>query len=246
MRLEGQVAAVTGAGQGIGRSIARRLAQEGAAVVVSDISTEAAQQVARDIADSGGRATPLKVDVTIPHEAQRLTTRAIDSYGALDILVNNAGVYPSAPILEITEEEWDFVIAVNLKGVFLCSQPAISHMITQRKGAIVNISSGDAKMRTTGNAHYAAAKAGVISLTRTLACETAPYGIRVNAVAPGWIGTDTLLNASSRWRQAMEHIPVGRLGTPEEVAEAVLFLASDVSSYITGEVLDVNGGLLMD
>lgn len=246
MRLEGQVAAVTGAGQGIGRSIARTLAKEGAAVVVSDISAKAAYQVARDITDSGGTATSLKVDVTIPHEARSLTTRAVESFGALDILVNNAGVYPSAPILDITEEQWDFVLAVNLKGAFLCSQPAVSHMITRRKGAIVNISSGDAKMRTTGNAHYAAAKAGVISLTRTLACETAPYGIRVNAVAPGWIGTDTLLNASNRWKDAMEKIPVGRLGTPEDVAQAVLFLVSDVSSYITGEVLDVNGGLLMD
>ena len=148
--------------------------------------------------------------------------------------------------MDITESEWDQVLAVNLKGTFLCSQAAAKQMLTQAQGAIVNITSVDAKTRTTGNAHYAAAKAGVISFTRSLANEMAPHGIRVNAVAPGWIATETLMARSDRWRQAVKEIPVGRLGVPNDVAEAVLFLVSDVAGYITGEILDVNGGMVMD
>jgi len=246
MRLKGKVAAVTGAGRGIGRAIALTLAREGAAVVVSDVDLETARQTAEEIRAGGGQAIAVKVDVTSRQDAAALTDKAIQSFGKLDILVNNAGMYPSAPIVEITEEEWDLVMAVNLKGVFLCSQAAVKQMMAQRQGVIVNIASVDGKTRTTGNAHYAAAKAGVISLTRTLACEMAPYGIRVNAVAPGWIGTETLLKKSDRWQQAMKEIPVGRLGRPEDVAEAVLFLVSDAAGYITGEVLDVNGGIVMD
>jgi 3-oxoacyl-[acyl-carrier protein] reductase len=246
MRLQGKIAAVTGAGQGIGRAIALTLAREGAAVVVSDLDPKTAQQTAQEIEARGGQAVALKVDVTRRQDAVALTEMAVQSFDRLDILVNNAGIYPSAPIIEIEEEEWDLVFAVTLKGVFLCSQAAVKQMITQRQGVIVNIASVDAKTRTTGNAHYAAAKAGVISFTRTLACEMAPYGIRVNAVAPGWIGTETLLKKSDRWQQALKEIPVGRLGQPEDVAEAVLFLVSDVAGYITGEILDVNGGMVMD
>ncbi len=246
MRLKGKAAAVTGAGLGIGRAISLTLAREGADVVVSDINLEVARKTVQEIEARGGRAVALKVDVTNLQEAEALTERAVQSFGKLDILVNNAGIYPSAPITEITEEEWDLVMAVNLKGGFLCSQAAARRMIAQRQGVIVNVASMDAKTRTTGNAHYAASKAGVISFTRTLACEMASYGIRVNAVSPGWIGTETLRKKADRWRQAVEEIPVGRLGTPEDVAEAVLFLVSDVAGYITGEILDVNGGIFMD
>jgi len=246
MRLKGKAAAVTGAGQGIGRSISLTLAREGADVVVSDINLEVARKTVQEIEARGGQAVALKVDVTNLQDAEALTERAVQSFGKLDILVNNAGIYPSAPITEIREEEWDLVMAVNLKGVFLCSQAAARRMIVQRQGVIVNVASVDAKTRTTGNAHYAASKAGVISFTRTLACEMASYGIRVNAVSPGWIGTETLRKKADRWRQAVEEIPVGRLGTPEDVAEAVLFLVSDVAGYITGEILDVNGGIFMD
>ncbi len=246
MRLKGKAAAVTGAGQGIGRAISLILAREGADVVVSDINLEVARQTAQEIETRGGRAVALKVDVTNLQDAEALTERAVQSFGKLDILVNNAGIYPSAPIIEIREEEWDLVMDINLKGVFLCSQAAVRRMIVQRQGVIVNVASVDAKTRTTGNAHYAASKAGVISFTRTLACEMATYGIRVNAVSPGWIGTETLRKKSDRWRHAVEEIPVGRLGTPEDVAEAVLFLVSDVAGYITGEILDVNGGIFMD
>ncbi len=246
MRLKEKAAAVTGAGQGIGRAISLTLAREGADVVVSDINLEVARKTVQEIEARGGQAVALKVDVTNLQDAEALTERAVQSFGKLDILVNNAGIYPSAPIIEIREEEWDLVMDINLKGVFLCSQAAVRRMIVQRQGVIVNVASVDAKTRTTGNAHYAASKAGVISFTRTLACEMASYGIRVNAVSPGWIGTETLRKKADRWRQAVEEIPVGRLGTPEDVAEAVLFLVSDVAGYITGEILDVNGGIFMD
>ncbi len=246
MQLNGKVVVVTGAGQGIGRAIALRLAREGARVVVGDLHAATAQQTVQKIVVEGGQAVDLVADVTNRSDAIALTQKAIQTFRGLDILVNNAGFYPNAPIIEIDEAEWDHVLAVNLKGTFLCSQAAAKQMMTQRSGVIINIASVDAKTRTTGNAHYAAAKAGVISFTRTLACEMAPYNIRVNAVSPGWIVTDTLKAKSERWRQALEEIPVGRLGTPEDVAEAVLFLVSDAASYITGEILDVNGGIVMD
>lgn len=244
--LSGKVAVITGAGQGIGGAIALKFAQEQAAIVVADIDLEKAGQTAREIVEQGGKAAAFLADVTDSRDAGHLMEEAVERFGRLDILVNNAGVYPTAPVIDIEEAEWDRVIDINLKGTFLCSQAAIKHMLVQRSGVIVNIASVDAKTRTTGNAHYAAAKAGVISFTRTLACEMASYGIRVNAVAPGWIATETLKAKSERWRQAVEEIPLGRLGTPEDVAEAVLFLVSDSATYITGEILDVNGGIVMD
>ena len=246
MRLRDKVAAVTGGGQGIGRAIALALGREGAVVVVADLDLEAAGQVVREIEAGAGRALAVRADVTRPADAEAIVQAAVETFGRLDILVNNAGTYPSADIVDMDEAQWDLVLAVNLKGTFLCSQAAVRRMIAQGRGTIVNVASVDAKTRTTGNAHYAAAKAGVISFTRTLACEMAPHGIRVNAVAPGWIATKTLKAKSDRWKRAIEEIPVGRLGTPEDVAEAVLFLVSDVAGYITGEVLDVNGGMVMD
>jgi len=246
MRLQGRAAAVTGAGRGIGRAIAMTLAREGAAVIVADIDDKAAQDTAAEIQTRGGQAMLLHVDATRKADAQMMVETAVRHYGKLDILVNNAGVYPSAPVTEITEEQWDWVLAVNLKSAFLCSQAAVKQMMAQHHGVIINLASVDAKTRTTGNAHYSAAKAGVISLTRTLAGEMAPHGIRVNAVAPGWIATETLISISERWKNAVAEIPVGRLGRPEDVAEAVLYLVSDAASYVTGEVLDVNGGMVMD
>jgi len=246
MQLIGNVAVITGAGQGIGQAIALRLAREGAKVVVGDVNATTARQTVQKIEAGGGQAVDLVADVTNRADAQALTQKAIEAFGGVDILVNNAGFYPSALVIEIDEAEWDLVMAVNLKGTFLCSQAAAKPMMAHRSGVIINIASVDGKMRTTGNAHYAAAKAGVISFTRTLACELAPYNVRVNAVCPGWIATETMKAKSDRWRQAIEEIPVGRLGIPDDVAEAVLFLASDAASYITGETLDVNGGIVMD
>jgi 3-oxoacyl-[acyl-carrier protein] reductase len=246
MQLKDKVAIVTGSGQGIGRAIAVRLARAGAMVVAADLNADTARQTVQEIEAGGGRAIDLVADVTRHVNAIELVEKAVKTFGSLDILINNAGFYPSAFIVDIEEAEWDFVLAVNLKSTFLCSQAAAKQMIKQQRGVIINIASVDAKMRTTGNAHYAAAKAGVISFTRTLACEMASHNIRVNAVCPGWIATETLKAKSERWRRAIEEIPVGRLGTSEDVAEAILFLVSDVAGYITGEVLDVNGGMVMD
>lgn len=246
MRLKGKVAIITGAGQGIGRVIAMRLAAEGACVVIGDINPFTAQQTAKEIEAKGNIAISTKLDVTDRSDAEEMTRYAIEKFGKIDILVNNAGIYPNAPIVEMSEEEWDLVIDINLKGTFLCSQAVARQMIKQGEGVIINIASVDGKTRTLRNAHYAAAKAGVMSFTRTLAGEMADYHIRVNAVSPGWIATDPSKANSARWQEAVKEIPVGRLGTPDDVAEAVLFLVSDAASYITGEILDVNGGMVMD
>lgn len=246
MQLKNKVAIITGAGQGIGRAIALHFAHAGAKIVVGDLNIETANQTVREIESNSGQAIALQVNVTRQTDVFELIAKASQVFGRLDILVNNVGVCPNTSIVDIPEAEWDMVLAVNLKGTFLCSQAAARQMIKQKNGVIINITSVDAKTRTTANAHYAAAKAGVISFTRTLACETAPYGIRVNAVAPGWIASNPAKAMTDRWRRAVEEIPVHRLGTPDDVAEAVLFLASDAAGYITGEVLDVNGGIVMD
>ena len=214
--------------------------------MVSDLDPTSAERTAQEILKMEAPAISLAVDVTNHQDAQALTATAVREFGKLDILVNNAGIYPIASIVEITEAMWDLVMGVNLKGTFLCSQAAVRQMIDQQTGVIINIASVDAKTRSTGNAHYAASKAGVISLTRTLACEMAPHGIRVNAVSPGWIETKALLQNPARCQEAVQDIPVGRLGRPEDVAAAVLYLVSDAASYINGEVLDVNGGMVMD
>ncbi|MBN1315412.1 MAG: 3-oxoacyl-ACP reductase FabG [Anaerolineales bacterium] len=246
MQLKDRVAAVTGSGRGIGRVIAIELARAGAKLVVSDMDGATAEQTAKEIAGMGFPAVHVHVDVTKPADAKALTDKAVEAFGRLDILVNNAGIYPSSSILDLTEQMWDLVVAVNLKGTFLCSQAAVRQMIEQGAGVVINIATVDAKMRTTGNAHYAAAKAGVISFTRTLACEMAPHNVRVNAVAPGWVETEALLNNPERYHAALKLIPLNRLGKPEDVASAVLYLVSDAASYITGEILDVNGGMFMD
>jgi 3-oxoacyl-[acyl-carrier protein] reductase len=256
--LKGKVAVITGGGRGIGEATCFAFAKEGAHVVVSDIDFESAQKVSERICDMGQKAIPVKTDVALQEEAVKLVGLAVKEFGGIDVLVNNAGISPRnadggggpAMTWEIGLEEWDRVMAVNLKSVLFCSQEAVKYMLPRKKGVIVNMASiaGKAPFEpmATG-AHYDASKAAIINLTQRLASEVAEHGIRVNAVAPGRIASPMAKSASPKWNQAMlDRTPMGRFGTPEEIANAVVFLASDGASYITGETVNVNGGWFMD
>ncbi len=244
----GKVAMVTGAGQGMGRAVAARLAAAGARVVVNDISAESAERTAKALSDAGHDATAVAGDVSRPDAVREMFRTAVDHYGALHVLVNNAGIlYPTA-VEDMDADEWDLVIAVNLRGTFLCSQAAIGPMREAGWGRIVNFSSTAGKnVSTVGGAHYTAAKAGVLGFTRHLAKEVAAYGITVNAVCPGLIDTEMVRTVidPERADAYARGFPIERLGEPGEVAELVAFLASDRASYITGASLDINGGDLM-
>jgi len=244
-RLKGKIALVTGSTKGIGKAIAFELAKEGANLVINSRNQSEAEQVGHQIHDEMGVKTlALRTDVSNIEEVKTLMKKTVDYFGRIDILINNAGVFEICPFLQISEDTWDKIIDINLKGTFLCSKLALPIMVKQKSGVIVNMSSMAAK---TGGilpvAHYAASKAGIIALTKALAREFAPYGIRVNAVAPGVIKTKM---AESQAEEKRKIIPLGNLGEPEDVAKTVSFLASDDASYITGEVIDVNGGLVMD
>jgi NAD(P)-dependent dehydrogenase (short-subunit alcohol dehydrogenase family) len=247
MRLEGQVAIVTGAGQGIGRAIAKTLAGEGAAVVVNDIDLEKASKVAEEIKSQGGRALSIKADVSNKEEVNSLVEQTLDSFKRIDILVNNAGTAKLTPTVELTEAEWDSTVDVDLKGQFLCSQAVAKHMIKQKRGKIVNIASLAAHIGTPGLAAYSASKGGVVQLTKVLAVEWGKHNITVNAVSPGLTMTE-LVEAVFKERpdvfEGVERIPLKRLAMPEDIANAVLFLASPESDYISGQVIAVDGGAL--
>jgi 3-oxoacyl-[acyl-carrier protein] reductase len=253
-KLSGEVVLVTGAGQGIGESVALKLAKEGAIVVVNDLELCRARKVSQKIRALGGESTAIRADVSNRKQIKDLVRKIVGQYKRIDILVNNAGISPKKeggkpPFYNMSEAEWNRVMDVNLKSVFLCSQLVAKFMIERKTGQIVNISSIAGKTGNSGpsGAHYCASKAGVISLTKSMAHELCQYGIRVNSVAPGAIDTPLHQATSPRLRKRIvEQIPLGRFGLPEEVAEAVLFLVSPQASYITGEVLDVNGGLFMD
>lgn len=245
LTLKGKVGIVTGAASGIGEAIANKIAQEGCILIANDVDGPSLNKVVEEIQSLGFKAIGFEANIAKKSEVELLVQTVIQKFGKIDLLVNNAGIYPASPVLELSEEEWDRVININLKGVFNCSQAVIGHMAKQRSGAIVNIGSLDGKNPSGGNAHYSAAKAGVMNLTKTFAVEFAKYGIRVNCVAPGWVATPKVL-ANERWKTAIKGIPLGRLAKTEEIAEGVLFLLSSSSSYITGEILDVNGGLMMD
>jgi len=257
MELKGEVAIVTGGGFGIGEAVCYRLSQEGAIVAVSDINFENARRVANAIIAQGGQALPVKTDVCKSDEVKEMVRQVIDKYGRIDILVNNVGVSPKGPKGEglrtwlISDEEWDFTIRVNLTSAFYCTREVIPHMIKQGGGRIVLMSSSVGKQGAGGGtsiAPYGAAKAGVINLTFTLAKELVSYNIRVNSVSPGLVeGTMMRASASPESNErALQKIPMKRFGKPSELAEAVYFLVSPRSSYITGEVLDCNGGMVMD
>lgn len=246
LRLHDRVAIITGGAQGIGRAIGLRLAQNGAHIVIADINHKQAEETAQEISLLGRKSLAVTVDVSNFSEAANLGKTALEAFGRIDILVNNAGIARDDLFLKMKEEEWDAVIAVNLKSVFNCSKAVIRHMAKQRMGKIISVASVVGQMGNVCQANYGASKAGIIGFTKTLAREFAHRGITVNAVAPGFIETDMTRALDEKVREEfISNIPLGRVGTPEDIAEAVLFLATDASNYITGQVINVNGGLYM-
>jgi len=246
MRLQGRVAAITGGALGIGRATALLFAAEGAAVVLGDVQVEAAEAVAKEIAQAGGRALAVGVDVGDAGQVQAFVDRAVAELGRLDVMFANAGIAHSAPFLEHAEAQWHRVLRVNLTGVFLCCQAAARQMVKQGGGGRIITTASINGFRGVENlVGYNAAKAGVIEMTRTMAVELAQHRIAVNAIAPAQIDTRlTRTLPESARRRRVERIPMGRFGEPEEVARVALFLASDDASYVTGHTLAVDGGYL--
>ncbi|OGD16605.1 short-chain dehydrogenase [Candidatus Atribacteria bacterium RBG_19FT_COMBO_35_14] len=248
MNLVDKVAIVTGAGRGIGKAIAIALAREGANVIVNDIDIQTAEEVVKEIKSLGWKALAIRVDVSDSKEVNQMVQLALKKFKRVDILVNNAAIIKRGSIEDLTEEDWDKVIDVNLKGAFNCMKAVVGIMKKQRYGKIVNISSIAGKIGDLASAPcYGASKAGMICLAKSLARELAAYNINVNVVAPHAIKTDMSKEWSEEKRKnIVANIPLGRMGEPEDIAEAVAFLVSDKAKFITGEVLDVNGGYLMD
>jgi 3-oxoacyl-[acyl-carrier protein] reductase len=246
MDLNGKVAVVTGASRGIGRAIALDLAGRKARVVVSARSMDALKGVVEAIEAEGGEALAVAADVAAPGDADKLVSAAVDKFGRLDILVNNAGITRDGLLLRMKDEDWDVVLDTNLKGAFNCIRAAAKTMSKQRSGRIINISSVVGQMGNPGQANYCASKAGLLGLTKSVARELARRDVTVNAVTPGFIATDMTESLGEKAREALiGQIPLGRLGTPADIASAVAFLASDGAGYLTGQVLGVNGGMYM-
>ena len=246
MSLAGKVAVVTGAGRGIGKAISLNLASAGADIGVNDVNTEAIARAVADIEAMGRKAVPLAADVSDPDAVDQMMQRALDAFGKIDILVNNAGIIRDNFLARLEKEDWDAVLDVNLTGTFLCTKSAARHMMKQRYGRIINISSVVGFMGNIGQPNYAASKAGIAGFTKAVARELAPRGITVNAVAPGFVDTEMTRAIPEKVRESVgKLIPMGRFGEPEDVAHCVGFLTSDEASYITGQVIHVNGGMLM-
>jgi len=246
MTLSGRVALVTGASQGIGRACALRLAKSGAAVAAAARNREKLDEVVSEITAAGGQAAAFALDVADEEQIKAVFKGVIAQFGKIDILVNNAGITRDQLVMRMKRADWDAVIQTNLTSAYLCTQQVTSSMLKQRWGRIINIASVFGQMGQAGQANYAASKAGLIGLTMAIARELASRSITCNAVAPGFIDTAMTEVLSGEFKEgALKMIPLGRTGTPEEVAHAVAFLASDEAGYITGHVLNVNGGLLM-
>jgi len=246
MSLTGKIALVTGAAQGIGRDIALGLAADGADVAICDVNLEAAQKTAADIEAKGRKSLAVKANVAASADVTAMIDQIVEKFGRIDILVNNAGITRDGLILRMKDEDWDLVLSINLKGAFLCTKAALKHMTKQRAGAIINIASIVGAMGNAGQANYVASKAGLIGLTKTIAREYANRNVTANAVAPGFIDTAMTQALTEQVRADLaKQIPLGRLGTSQDVANAVRFLASPSAAYITGQVVHVNGGMYM-
>jgi 3-oxoacyl-[acyl-carrier protein] reductase len=241
-----KVAVVTGASRGIGRSISLALAAEGAKIVAVDLGLEETEKVAQEIRALGAEALVVQGNVTVAADAERMIDMAVEKFGRVDILVNNAGITRDGLLLRMKDEDWDAVLSVNLKGAFICSRAAAKVMAKQRSGRIINIASVVGQMGNAGQANYCASKAGLIGLTKSNARELAKRNVTVNAVAPGFIATAMTDSLPEKVRQELAaQIPLERLGSADDIANAVVFLAAERSGYITGQVIGVNGGMYM-
>ena len=241
-----RVAVITGASRGIGRSIALALAAQGAAIVAVDVDQAATDAVVAELKAAGGKALGVVGNVTVPADTERMINAAMEAFGRVDILVNNAGITRDGLLVRMKDEDWDAVMTVNLKGAFLCTRAASKVMAKQRYGRIINIASVVGQMGNAGQANYCASKAGLIGLTKSNARELAKRSITVNAVAPGFIATAMTDALSDKVRaELLVQIPLERLGSADDIANAVVFLAGEASGYITGHVLSVNGGMYM-
>jgi len=246
MELKDKIAVVTGGAQGIGKIVGEELARQGAHVILGDVNLEGAQASAAEIKDNGGSASAMELNVTDADGVQKTFDSISKEFKLIDILVNNAGITRDGLVMRMKEADWDLVLSINLKGSFLCTQQAVKQMMKQKSGSIVNIASIVGLMGNAGQANYSASKAGLIGLTKTTAREVASRGIRVNAIAPGFIDTAMTQVLDEKVRERLiEQIPLARLGLPEDIANCVSFLVSDRAGYVTGQVLSVNGGMLM-
>jgi 3-oxoacyl-(acyl-carrier-protein) reductase len=245
MRLKDKIAIVTGAGRGLGKGIALKLAREGAKIVVCDVVEESAQAVAAEIEKAGGKAIAVEADIANKADVEAMFAAAVSQFGQIDILVNNAGINRDGVLHKMTDENWDKVIAVNLTGTFYCLRLAAQQMRERGYGRIVNVASMS-WLGNFGQANYAASKAGVVGLTKTAARELARKGITVNAVCPGFIDTEMTRGVPENiWEMMVDKIWSGKVGSPEDVGNVVAFLASDEASYVTGEVINVSGGMTL-